>query len=130
MLAESLYIVQQVREQSKRDQFLMKLQSEFEITCSNLMNQDLFPFLDVCFGELLREEQRLLTQGNFKQDNSAAVAFAAQGKGKGRNMSNIQCYSCKEYGILLTIVERSSAIIANSKAIFSKSVPLVLKIVE
>jgi hypothetical protein len=50
------------------------------------------------FGELLREEQRLLTQGNFKQDNSAAVAFVAQGKGKGRNMSNIQCYSYKEYG--------------------------------
>jgi len=61
------------------------------------MNRDPFPSLDVCFGELLREEQRLLTQDNFKQDNSAAVAFAAQGKGKGRNMSNIQYYSCKEY---------------------------------
>ncbi|KAF2297227.1 hypothetical protein GH714_019667 [Hevea brasiliensis] len=26
------------------------------------------------------------------------VAFAAQGKGKGRDMNNIQCYSRKEYG--------------------------------
>jgi len=94
------------------------------------MNRDPLPSLDVCFGELLCKE-RLLTQGNFKQDNSAAVAFAAQGKGKGRNMSNMQCYSYKEYmDTLLTIVEKSSAIIANSKAILSKSVPLVLKIVE
>jgi hypothetical protein len=31
---------------------------------------------------------------------------------------------------LLTIVERSSAIIANNKAILSKSVPLVLKTIE
>jgi hypothetical protein len=76
----------------------MKLRYEFKITCSNLMNRDPFPSLDVCFGELLHEEQRFLTQGNFKQDNSVAVAFVAQGKGKGRNMSNIQCYSCKEYG--------------------------------
>jgi hypothetical protein len=62
------------------------------------MNRDPLPFLDVCFGELLREEQHLLTQGIFKQDNSAAVAFVAQGKGKGWNRSNIQCYSGKEYG--------------------------------
>eukprot|EP00258_Populus_trichocarpa_P033414 XP_024449433.1 uncharacterized protein LOC112326270 isoform X2 [Populus trichocarpa] len=55
-----------VHEQSKRDQFLMKLRFEFEITRSNLMNRDPFPSLDVCFGELLREEQRLLTQGIFK----------------------------------------------------------------
>jgi len=76
----------------------MKLRSKFdEITRSNLMNRDPLPSLDVCFGELLREEQHLLTQGIFKQDNSTVVAFAAQGKGKGRNRSNIQCYNCKEY---------------------------------
>ncbi|XP_052303573.1 uncharacterized protein LOC112326270 isoform X2 [Populus trichocarpa] len=57
---------EKVHEQSKRDQFLMKLRFEFEITRSNLMNRDPFPSLDVCFGELLREEQRLLTQGIFK----------------------------------------------------------------
>ena len=59
--ANSLSIVQKVHEQSKRDQFLMKLRPEFEITHSNLMNRDPLPTLDVCFGDLLREEQRLLT---------------------------------------------------------------------
>jgi len=36
-----------VREKSKRDQFLMKLQLEFEATRSNLMNRDPSPSLDV-----------------------------------------------------------------------------------
>jgi hypothetical protein len=39
----------------------MKLPPEFEATRSNLMNRDPSPSLDVCFGELLHEEQRLLT---------------------------------------------------------------------
>nr|XP_034900647.1 uncharacterized protein LOC118038409 [Populus alba] len=95
---ESLSVIQKVHEQSKRDQFLMKLRSEFEITRSNLMSRAPLPSLDVCFGELLREEQRILTQSTLKQDNPAAVAFAAQGRGRGRNMGNVQCYSCKEYG--------------------------------
>ena len=81
--ADSLSVVQKVHEQSKRDQFLMKLRPEFEITRSNLMNRDPLPTLDVCFGDLLREEQRLLTLDSLKQDNTAVVAFAAQGRGKG-----------------------------------------------
>ena len=56
----SLSAAQAVHEQSKKDQFLMKLRPEFEVTCSNLMN------LDVCFGELLCQEQRLLTQATFQ----------------------------------------------------------------
>jgi len=44
---------------------MMKLPSEFEVTRSNLMNQDPSPSLDVCFGELLLEEQRLHTQAAF-----------------------------------------------------------------
>ena len=59
--AASLSAVQAIHEQSKRDQFLMKLRHEFEVTHSNLMNQDLSPSLDVCFGELLSEEQGLPT---------------------------------------------------------------------
>ncbi|KAJ8749870.1 hypothetical protein K2173_013785 [Erythroxylum novogranatense] len=62
----------------------MKLRSEFENIRSNLMNQ------------LLREEQRLLTQHTFQPGNT--LAFAVQGQGSGRNMSTVQCYSCKEYG--------------------------------
>ena len=55
--AASLAAVQAVHEQSQRDQFLMKLRPEFEGTRSSLMNRDSSPSLDVCFGELLREEQ-------------------------------------------------------------------------
>lgn len=46
-------------------------------------------------------------------------------------MSNIQCYSCKEYENILTIIERSYTIIANTKDILSRSdPPLVLKIMR
>ncbi|KAH0740203.1 hypothetical protein KY290_033246 [Solanum tuberosum] len=76
---ESLSVIQAVHEQSKRDQFLMKLRSDFESVRSNLMNRDLSPSLDVCFRELLREEQRLVTQNAFKKENDVTVAFAAQG---------------------------------------------------
>ncbi|KAH0686263.1 hypothetical protein KY289_017024 [Solanum tuberosum] len=62
------------------------------------MNRDPSPSLDVYFRELLREEQRLVTQNAFKKENDVTVAFAAQGKRKGSDMSRTQCYSCKEYG--------------------------------
>nr|DAD42694.1 TPA_asm: hypothetical protein HUJ06_000924 [Nelumbo nucifera] len=58
----SLADVLVVYEISKRDQFLMKLRLDFENARSNLMNHHPPPTLDVCFSELLREEQRLLTQ--------------------------------------------------------------------
>ena len=97
---ESLSDVQEVHEQSKRDQFLMKLRSEFEAICSNMMNRAPSPSLNACFGELFREEQHLATQTTLQQisipDN--AVAYAAHGRGKVRNMQPVQCYSCKEYG--------------------------------
>ncbi|KAJ0103501.1 hypothetical protein Patl1_05650 [Pistacia atlantica] len=55
-----------------------------------------------CFGELLREEQRLNTQNIMEQSrvasNTVSVAYDAHGKGKGRDMSTTQCYSCKKYG--------------------------------
>ncbi|XP_031277683.1 uncharacterized protein LOC116136110 [Pistacia vera] len=76
---ESLSVVQEIHAQSKQDQFLMKLRPEFEATCSNLMNRNPMPSLDVCFGELLREEQRLTTQATYQHDKmiSNAVAYVA-----------------------------------------------------
>ncbi|KAJ8755195.1 hypothetical protein K2173_018993 [Erythroxylum novogranatense] len=100
--AESLSIIQDIHEQSKRDQFLMKLRSEFEAVRSNLMSREPSPSLDICFGELLREEQRLLTQSAFKLANTVTVAFAGQGTRKGRDMSKIKYYSCKEYDHIAT----------------------------
>ena len=60
--ADSLSVVQEVHEQSKRDQFFMKLRPEYEAARSHLMNRDPSLSLDVCFGELLREEQHIATQ--------------------------------------------------------------------
>ncbi|KAG6760449.1 hypothetical protein POTOM_036971 [Populus tomentosa] len=104
---EGLVAIQSVHETSKRDQFLMKLRGEFEAIRSNLMNREPVPFLDICVGELLREEQRIITQAVLEQkaQNSTPipVAYAAQGRSKGgRNMSNIQCYSCKGFGHIAT----------------------------
>ncbi|KAF3630991.1 hypothetical protein FXO37_28217 [Capsicum annuum] len=87
-----------VHEQSKRDQFLIKLRSKFDSIRSHLMNRDPSPSLDVCFRELLREELRFVTQNTFKQIDDIVVAFVTQGKGKGTDMTRTQCYSCKEYG--------------------------------
>lgn len=97
---EGLCSVQSVHEITKRDQFLMKLRSEFESTRSNLMNREPVPSLDTCLNDLFREEQRLLTQTTMEQHKltSVPIAYAAQGKPKGRDMSTVQCYCCKGYG--------------------------------
>ncbi|XP_047251074.1 uncharacterized protein LOC107840340 [Capsicum annuum] len=92
---------QGVHEQSKTE-FLMKLQPGFESVRSNLMNRDPSPSLDICFKELLREVQHLFTQNAFKQENILTTAVAAQGKRKGRDMSRIRCYNCKQYGHIVS----------------------------
>ncbi|KAJ0014558.1 hypothetical protein Pint_19762 [Pistacia integerrima] len=107
---ESLSVVQEIHAQSKRDQFLMRLRPKFEATRSNLMNRNPVPSLDVCFGELLCEEQRITTQATYQHDKmiSNAVAYVAQGKGKGRDMRKVQCFNCKEYGHIATNYTRKS----------------------
>ncbi|GAV68422.1 zf-CCHC domain-containing protein [Cephalotus follicularis] len=77
----------------------MKLRSDYELLCSNLMNRVPSPSLDVCFSELIREEQRRHSQRVLDQHHlptrAIEVAFAATGKLG--NPRTIQCYSCKEY---------------------------------
>ena len=58
---EALSKLQTVHEDSRRDQFLMKLRAEYEITRAGLLNRNPVPTLDICHGELLQEEQRLAT---------------------------------------------------------------------
>ncbi|KAL3502260.1 hypothetical protein ACH5RR_036709 [Cinchona calisaya] len=96
----SLSSVQLVHETTKKDQFLMKLRSEFESTRSSLMNREPVPSLDVCLNALFREEQRILTQSTMEQQRSTSVpmAYVAQGKPKGRDLSTIQCFCCKGFG--------------------------------
>nr|XP_027187658.1 uncharacterized protein LOC113785455 [Cicer arietinum] len=78
----------------------MKLRPEFEVVRGALLNRNPVPSLDTCVGELLREEQRLFTQGTMSHDvvTSEPVAYAAQSRGKGRDMRQVQCFSCKQFG--------------------------------
>ncbi|KAH7542940.1 hypothetical protein FEM48_Zijuj02G0128700 [Ziziphus jujuba var. spinosa] len=98
---EGLPILQQVHEVSQRDQFLMKLRHEYEPIRVNLMSRIPSPSLETCFAELFREEQRCVTQSvlenkNHQRANPMEIAYATQAKV--RDMSKVQCYSCKEYG--------------------------------
>ena len=100
---DSLAVVQKVYEISKRDQFLMKLRPEFDVVRAALLNRNPAPSLDVCLGELLREEQRLLTQGAMSRDtwvntDAVSVAYSAHSQGKSRDMQQVQCFSCKQFG--------------------------------
>ncbi|XP_068657980.1 uncharacterized protein [Aristolochia californica] len=102
VLVAALYVVQVVHETCKRDQFLMKLRPEFEIAQSHLMNCHPVLSLDAYLSELLREEQHLATQAGIEHrvqtGISALVAYVAQGKIKGRDMSSVQCFHYKAYG--------------------------------
>jgi len=98
--SEGLSSVQSVHETTQRYQFLMKLRLEFEETRSTLMNREFVLSLDICLSDLFREEQRFLTQTTMEQRRSTSipVAYTAQGKPRGRDMSTIQCFCCKGFG--------------------------------
>ncbi|KAJ0042952.1 hypothetical protein Pint_17821 [Pistacia integerrima] len=87
---------------SQCDQFLMKLRPEYESIRSSLLNRSHVPSLDICFGELLHEEQRFSTQAILEQSHgsseTASMAYAAQGRGSPVTSKNLQCFYCKEYG--------------------------------
>jgi hypothetical protein len=113
---EGLIVIQSVHKTNKRDQFLIKSREEFEAIRSNMMNREPVPFLDICVGELLREEKRIITQAVLEQkaQNSTpiSVAYAAQGRSKGgRDMSNVQCYSCKGFRHIATTCTKNYATI-------------------
>jgi hypothetical protein len=59
---EALAALQEVHSKSQWDQFLMKLQPEFESARAGLINRQPVPSLEVCLGEFLREEQGLASQ--------------------------------------------------------------------
>ena len=98
----ALSTIQIIHATTRRDQFLMKLRPEYESVRSSLLNRSPVPFLDICFGELLREEQRLSTQAILEQSHGSSgtttVAYAAQGRGPPMHSKNLQCFCCKEYG--------------------------------
>lgn len=66
----------------------MKLRPEFDVARAGLLNKDSIPSLDVCLGELLREEQRMATKsimGTIREIFEVVnVAYAAQGRNRGK----------------------------------------------
>jgi transposase InsO family protein len=98
--ADGLSAVQTVHDTTKRDQFLMKLRYDFEGMRSSLMHRDPIPSLDACLHDLLREEQRLLTQSILEEQKASTVpvAYVAQGRSRNHDMSTVQCFCCKRSG--------------------------------
>jgi hypothetical protein len=98
----ALSTIQTLHATTQRDQFLMKLRPEYEFVRSALLNRSPIPSLDVCFGELLREEQRLSTQAILEQSHGSSgpgtMAFSAQGRGPPMHSRNLRCFCYKEYG--------------------------------
>ena len=86
----TLSAVREVHATSKRDQFLMKLRPNFEISHSNLMNRHPIPSLDACLSEIL------VTRATVSA--LVSLAYAAQGRHTGRDMRVVQCFSCKAFG--------------------------------
>ena len=88
-----LSTIQTIHATTRRDQFLMKLHLEYESVRSSLLNKSHIPSLDICFGELLHEEQRLSTQAILEQSHgssrTATVAYAAQGRGPSMHSKNL-----------------------------------------
>ena len=80
----------------------MKLQPDFEIARSNLLNRHPVPSLDTCLSELLREEQCIVTRAAMERRATisapVSVAYVAQGRHTGRDMRVVQCFSCKAFG--------------------------------
>ena len=101
---EVLSALQTIHEESRCDQFLMKLRAEYETTQAGLLKRNPVPTLDICLGELPREEQRLATQAEMGQErlHSEIVNVAYATQGRGREKGQIQCYSCKEFGHIAT----------------------------
>lgn len=80
----------------------MKLRLDFEVVCSNLMNLHLVSSLDVCLGELLLEEQRIVTQASMEHKAIVStlntIAYAAEERNKCHDMRAVQCYNCNAFG--------------------------------
>lgn len=98
----SLVVVRNSYEVSKRDQLLMKLYAKFEVARGALMNRNPVPDLEVCVGELFREEQSLLTKNNISHDQSnpkaLTISYLAQNTTGKCNTQHVQCFYCKYFG--------------------------------
>ena len=74
---DNLTGLQKFHKINQRDQFLMKLRPEFDTIRSNLMSRQPTPSLETSLNEVLREEQRQVTQTHLtKQTSNGALEVA------------------------------------------------------
>lgn len=78
MSRDSITNVLVIHDISKDDHFLMKLQSDHENTCTNLINHHPLPALDVCFSELIHEEHLLTHTTPAHEKLTTLMVFGSQ----------------------------------------------------
>ena len=88
--AQALPELQLILSTSHRDQFLMKLRPQYESVRFNLMSMVPSPSLDECLNELLREEQRQLTQSGVLHQTSLGGIEVAYSVPPSLNLSPYQ----------------------------------------
>jgi hypothetical protein len=96
---EAMITVQELQEKNMRDQFLMKLSSEFEPIRRQLMARTPIPSLTECFREIMREEQTLSTRTSLEESTKLDpmnMALLTQGKAT-RVGRDVKCYTCQEF---------------------------------
>ena len=102
--ADVLIVIRDLQASSQRDQFLMKLHTEYESIQSTLMNRTPLASLDVCVNKLLREEQRMSTSTHLAQQKTEtySVVFSANkaSQPSSHDLNKTQCCSCQKFGHL------------------------------
>ena len=115
---------------SKRDQFLIKLHSDFETICSNLISRHPIPSLDICLSELFMRSSVLSLRlpWNIRLMLMHLFLWLMQHRG-GIRVETCMLFSAlvvKFLVILLRIVLRGSVTTARNKVISSLLVPFDL----
>ena len=126
----ALAALQAVHAESQRDQFLMKLRPEFEHVRADLFNSDPVPSLDICLGDLLREEQRLSTQMGMASQKFFFEPFLKPIQHKEEDRTSCSVSAATSLVTLLVTVQRKFVTIVRNRAISSKIVGRDLRIVN
>jgi gag-polypeptide of LTR copia-type/Zinc knuckle len=91
-------LYEQYREETRLVQFLMALRDDFEGIRSSLFYRTPLPTIDSALGELIAEETR---KGTTISPKPIEPSVFSTPPWKTKNLSQIQCHYCKEFGHLV-----------------------------